>query len=100
MPMTPRSLIKSLLFVALASSSCKRGAGSDTMNFKHNKDGKGTGGDTLNDDTVSAPDVKQRFGEMRTFIPSSDATLKQAKQQNVRIDRYRAIFIAHMRDVI
>ena len=89
--MTPRSLIKSLLFVALASISCKRGAGSDSMNFKHNKDGKGPAVATWDDDSVSAPDLKQRFGEMSPFIRARYATLEQRKEYVEGIARFELL---------
>jgi peptidyl-prolyl cis-trans isomerase C len=70
-----------LLFVALALViGCKRNAGSDTMNFKHNKDAKGTPVATFGDDAITSEELKQRFGEMSPFIRARYQTIEQRKE--------------------
>src|SRR5215471_17134452 len=57
---------------------CKRQQG-DTLNFRHNKDGKGTPVATFNDDSITAEELKQRFAEMSPFLRSRYSTLEQRK---------------------
>src|SRR5262249_56600838 len=57
---------------------CKRQQG-DTLNFRHNKDGKGTPVATFNGDSITVEELKQRFSEMSPFLRSRYATVEQRK---------------------
>src|SRR5215469_17938096 len=57
---------------------CKRNQG-DTLNFRHNKDGKGTPVASFNDDSITVEELKQRFSEMSPFLRSRYATIEQRK---------------------
>src|SRR5262249_39649007 len=59
-------------------AGCKRDQG-DTLNFKHNKDGKGTAVATFDGDSITVEELKQRFAEMSPFLRSRYATLEQRK---------------------
>src|SRR5215831_20212959 len=58
--------------------ACNRGKG-DAMNFRHNKDSKGTPVATFNDDSVTVEELKQRFSEMSPFLRARYQTVEQRK---------------------
>lgn len=68
-----------LLLTFAAVSACKRDR-SDSMNFRHNKDGKGTPVATFGDDSITVEELKQRFAEMSPFIRARYATVEQRKE--------------------
>jgi peptidyl-prolyl cis-trans isomerase C len=59
-------------------AGCKRDQG-DTLNFRHNKDGKGTPVASFNGDSITVEELKQRFSEMSPFLRSRYATVEQRK---------------------
>ena len=79
MKTTLRSI--ALLICALAcGSGCKKSGGSETINFKHNKDGKGTPVATFDDDSITVEELKQKFSEMSPFIRARYQTPEQRKE--------------------
>src|SRR5215472_6754030 len=62
----------------LSLIGCK-GQKGDSLNFRHNKDGKGTPVATFNDDSITVEELKQRFSEMSPFLRSRYATVEQRK---------------------
>ncbi len=79
--MKSTSRTNALLFLAFGVLvGCKRDTASDTMNFKHNKDGKGTPVATFGNDSVTAEELKQRFAEMSPFIRARYQTMEQRKE--------------------
>jgi peptidyl-prolyl cis-trans isomerase C len=79
--MNSKSRTNALLFLAFSLLvGCKRNTASDTINFKHNKDGKGTPVATWDDDSVSTEELKQKFAEMSPFIRARYQTLEQRKE--------------------
>jgi peptidyl-prolyl cis-trans isomerase C len=78
--MKTRIFANALLVVALAGvTGCKRNSG-ETINFKHNKDGKGTPVATFADDSITAEELKQKFSEMSPFIRARYQTVEQRKE--------------------
>ncbi len=63
----------------VALSACKRGGG-DAMNFRHNKEGKGTPVATFGDDSITVEELKQKFSEMSPFIRMRYQTVEQRKE--------------------
>jgi len=59
-------------------AGCKRDQG-DTLNFRHNKDGKGTPVASFNGDSITVEELKQRFSEMSPFLRSRYATVEQRR---------------------
>ncbi len=59
-------------------AGCKREQG-DTLNFRHNKDGKGTPVASFSGDSITVEELKQRFSEMSPFLRSRYATVEQRK---------------------
>src|SRR5215472_8763033 len=62
----------------LSLIGCK-GQKGDSMNFRHNKDSKGTPVATFNDDSVTVEELKQRFSEMSPFLRARYQTVEQRK---------------------
>jgi len=62
----------------LSLIGCK-GQKGDSLNFRHNKDGKGTPVATFNDDSITVEELNQRFSEMSPFLRSRYATVEQRK---------------------
>jgi len=78
--MKTRIFVYVLLVVALAGvTGCKK-TGGETINFKHNKDGKGTPVATFGDDSITAEELKQKFSEMSPFIRARYQTVEQRKE--------------------
>ncbi len=59
--------------------ACNRG-GSDAMNFRHNKENKGTPVAKFGDDSITAEELKQRFAEMSPFIRARYQTPEQRRE--------------------
>ena len=69
--------LSTLCVCSLWSLAGCKGQQGDTLNFRHNKDGKGTPVATFNDDSITVEELKQRFSEMSPFLRSRYATLEQ-----------------------
>jgi|GEM_PF-245544 len=78
-----------LTFILPALSACKRS--NDSMNFRHNKDGKGTPVATWTDDSVTVEELKQKFSEMSPFIRSRYATVEQRKEYVEGLTRFELL---------
>jgi peptidyl-prolyl cis-trans isomerase C len=74
--MRPGSL---LLCCALALAACNNSAGTN-VNFRHNKDGKGTKVATFGDDSVTAEEVKARLSEMSAYARARYQTVAEKKE--------------------
>src|SRR5260370_35689156 len=72
------SLTALLVSLLTCLAGCKRDQG-DTLNFRHNKDGKGTPVASFNGDSITVEELKQRFSEMSPFLRSRYATVEQRK---------------------
>ncbi len=78
--MKTRFFANALLVVALTGvTGCKKDSG-ETINFRHNKDGKGTPVATFGDDSITAEELKQKFSEMSPFIRARYQTVEQRKE--------------------
>lgn len=87
-------------FILAALSACKRGSGGDTMNFRHNKDGKGTPVARFGNDAITAEELKQRFSEMSPFIRSRYQTVEQRKEYVDGLARFELLVAeAHKRNL-
>lgn len=69
-----------LVFTLASASACKKSGGTETINFKHNRDGKGTPVATFDDDSITVEELKQRFSEMSPFIRARYQTAEQRKE--------------------
>src|ERR1700687_3507193 len=76
--MQPKFPLVALCVGALLCVSCQKDK-SDTLNFHHNKDGKGTPVASFNGDSITVEEVKQRFMEMSPFLRSRYQTPEQKK---------------------
>ena len=74
--MRPGSL---LLCCALALFACDNSAGT-AVNFRHNKDGRGTKVATFGDDSVTAEEVKARLSEMSAYARARYQTVAEKKE--------------------
>ena len=78
--MKTRIFANALLVVALTGvTGCKKDSG-ENINFRHNKDGKGTPVATFGDDSITAEELKQKFSEMSPFIRARYQTVEQRKE--------------------
>jgi peptidyl-prolyl cis-trans isomerase C len=78
--MKTRIFANALLVAALTLVvGCKRNT-AENINFKHNKDGKGTPVATFGDDSITAEELKTKFAEMSPFIRARYQTVEQRKE--------------------
>ena len=75
-----RSVALLVFAIAVCVTGCKRSSGNETMNFKHNKDGKGTPVATFDDDSITVEELNKRFAEMSPFIRARYQTPEQRKE--------------------
>ena len=75
-----RSVALLVFAIAVCVTGCKRSSGSETMNFKHNKEGKGTPVATWDDDSITVEELNKRFAEMSPFIRARYQTPEQRKE--------------------
>ncbi|MBI3184448.1 MAG: peptidyl-prolyl cis-trans isomerase [Myxococcales bacterium] len=77
--MTARALLALPLF-ALTLASCGDKPGFAQVNFRHNKDGKGTKVASFGGDFIAAEELKQRFAEMSQYARARYQTVEQRKE--------------------
>lgn len=74
------SLAASSCAVLLAVVGCNNNGKQSGMNFRHNKDGKGTPVATFGQDSITAEELKERFAEMSPFARARFQTVEERKQ--------------------
>jgi peptidyl-prolyl cis-trans isomerase C len=78
------------LTCALALAACNQG-GSGSVNFRHNKDGKGPPVATFEGDSITAEELKTRFAEMSPYARARYQTLEQKKEYVDGIARFQML---------
>jgi peptidyl-prolyl cis-trans isomerase C len=90
---TPISFRRALATSAVAGlffmTGCSKSGGE--MNFRHNKDGKGTPVATFGKDSITAEELKERFAEMSPFARTQYQTVEQRKQYVEALARFELL---------
>lgn len=73
----------------LALSGCK--GESKGMNFRHNKDGKGTPVASFGGDSITAEELQERFAEMSPFARARFQTVEERKQYVEGLARFELL---------
>lgn len=73
----------------VALAGCK--GESQGMNFRHNKDGKGTPVATFGGDSITAEELKARFAEMSPFARARFQTVEERKQYVEGLARFELL---------
>jgi peptidyl-prolyl cis-trans isomerase C len=74
---------------ALLAAGCSESGGE--MNFRHNKDGKGTPVATFGKDSITAEEIKERLAEMSPFARARFQTLEERKQYVEGLARFELL---------
>ena len=84
-------IVRSLLTCSLfALAACNSGDGA-SVNFRHNKDGKGTKVATFGDDSITLEELKARLAEMSPYARARYQTLEQRKEYVDGVARFQML---------
>lgn len=67
---------------------CKKGGSSASMDFRHNKDGKGTVVAEIGSDSITAEELKKKLSDLSPFARARYQTLEQKKEYLEGITRF------------
>ncbi|MHB8872099.1 MAG: peptidylprolyl isomerase [Myxococcaceae bacterium] len=79
-------LLSSVLLLAACNNS-----GGTSMNFRHNKDGKGTKVATFGEDSITSEELKARLSEMSPFARARYQTVEQKKEYVDGVARFEML---------
>lgn len=89
---SPRIPVYAAVFAALLTHGCgEKSANSGAMNFKHNKDGKGTPVATFGGDSITQEELKERFAEMSPFARARYQTAEEKKNYVEGLARFELL---------
>ena len=84
-----RALVTGAAAGVFLIAACSKSGGE--MNFRHNKDGKGTPVATFGKDSITAEELKERFAEMSPFARTQYQGLEQRKQYVEGLARFELL---------